>query len=66
MLSNTCPSSTIAGYQFTSHYDCVNAGYAVAQSTFRNLEETEEYNRDYIEQSKIVIKFECRELGAKI
>ena len=66
MLSNTCPSSTIAGYQFTSHYDCVNAGYAVAQSTFRNLEELEEYNRDYIEQSKIVVKFECRELGGKV
>ena len=66
MLSNTCPSSTIAGYQFTSHYDCVNAGYAVAQSTFRNLEELEEYSKDYIEQSKIVVKFECREIGAKI
>ena len=66
MLSNSCPSSTIAGYQFTSHYDCVNAGYAVAQSTFRNLEELEEYSRDYIEQSKIVVKFECREIGAKI
>jgi hypothetical protein len=49
----------------TSHYDCVNAGYAVAQSTFRNLEQTEEFNRDYIEQSKLVIKFECKELGAK-
>ena len=66
MLSNSCPSSTIAGYQFTSHYDCVNAGYAVAQSTFRNLEELEEYSRDYVEQSKIVVKFECREIGAKI
>ena len=39
----------LAGYQFTSHYDCVNAGYAIAQSTFRNLEELEEYNQDYIE-----------------
>ena len=66
MLSNSCPNSTIAGYQFTNHYDCVNAGYAIAQSTFRNLEEIEEYNRDYIEQSKIVVKFECREIGAKI
>ena len=65
MLSNSCPTSTIAGYQFNTHYDCVNAGYAVAQSTFRNLEELEEYNRDYIEQSKIVVKFECREIGAK-
>ncbi len=61
-----CPSNTISGFQFSSHYDCVNAGYAVAQSTFRNLEELEEYSKDYIEQSKIVVKFECREIGAKI
>ena len=66
MLSNSCPSSTISGYQFESHYDCVNAGYAIAQNTFRNLEEIEEYNKDYIEQSKIVVKFECRELGGKV
>ena len=66
MLSNTCPSSTISGYQFESHYDCVNAGYAIAQNTFRNLEEIEEYNKDYIEQSKIVVKFECRELGGNV
>ena len=65
MLSNSCPNSTYAGYQFTNFYDCVDAGYAVAQSSFRNLVETEEYNKDYIENSKIVIKFECRELGAK-
>ena len=65
MLSNSCPNSTIAGYQFSTHYDCVNAGYAIAQSTFRNLEEIEEYNKDYIEQSKIVVRFECRELGAQ-
>ena len=66
MLSNSCPSSTVSGYPFESHYDCVNAGYAIAQNTFRNLEEIEEYNRDYIEQSKIVVKFECRELGGKV
>ena len=32
MLSNNCPQSTIAGYQFNTHYDCVNAGYAIAQA----------------------------------
>ena len=62
MLSGNCPSSSIAGYQFTNYYDCVDAGYAVAQSTYRNLEELEEYNRDYLEQSKIVVKFECKML----
>ena len=64
MLSNTCPSSTIAGYQFTNHYDCVNAGYAVAQKTFRNLKELEDLERDYMEKNKIVVKFECKEIGA--
>ena len=62
MLSNNCPTSTIAGYQFNTHYDCVNAGYAIAQSTFRNLKELEEWDREYLEQSKIVVKFECKEL----
>ena len=66
MLSGNCPSSSIAGYQFTNHYDCVNAGYAIAQSTFRNLKELEEWDRQYLEQSKIVVKFECREVGGKV
>ena len=66
MLSNTCPSSTVAGYQFTNHYDCVNAGYGVAQKTFQNLAELEEWDTDYINQNKIVVKFECREVGAKV
>ena len=65
MLSNNCPTSTIAGYNFNTHYDCVNAGYAIAQSTFRNLKELEEWDREYLEQSKIVVKFECREIGTR-
>ena len=65
MLSNNCPTSTISGYQFNTHYDCVNAGYAVAQSTFRNLKELEEWDREYLEQSKIVVKFECKEVGTQ-
>ena len=66
MLGNSCPSSTISGYQFENHYDCVNAGYSIAQSTFRNLKDMEEYQREVIEKQKLVIKFECREIGAKI
>ena len=65
MLSYNCPTSTISGYQFNTHYDCVNAGYAIAQSTFRNLKELEEWDRQYLEQSKIVVKFECREVGTQ-
>ena len=65
MATGQCPSSTVSGYQFTNHYDCVNAGYAIAQSTFRNLGELEEWDREYLEQSKIVVKFECREVGTQ-
>ena len=66
MINDSCPENTIAGYQFTTHFDCVNAGYAIAQSTFRNLQDMEEYQKEVIEKQKLVIKFECREIGAKI
>ena len=66
MLSNSCPSSTISGYQFESHYDCVNAGYGVSQQTFRNLEALEEWDKDYINEHKIAVRFECKKLGANI
>ena len=59
-----CPSNTISGYQFNSHYDCVNAGYAIAQKTFRNLSELEEWDVNHINENKIVVKFECKQIGA--
>ena len=62
MVSGECPTSTISGYQFESHYQCVDAGYGVSQQTFRNLEDLEEWSREYIEQQKIAIRFECKEL----
>ena len=63
MINNTCPSNTISGYQFTSHFDCVNAGYSIAQSTFSNLQKMEEFERQIIEKKKLVIKFECKQIG---
>jgi hypothetical protein len=62
MINNSCPTSTIAGYEFNTHYDCVDAGYAIAQKTFRNLKDYEEYQREIIEKNKLVIKFECKEI----
>ena len=62
MVSGEWPTSTISGWQFENHYDCVNAGYGVSQQTFRNLEDLEEWSREYIEQEKIAIRFECKEL----
>ena len=53
-MQTNCPSSSVVGYQFENHYDCVNAGYAIAQNTFRNLEEIEEYNRDYLNKVRLL------------
>jgi len=60
MNTGQCPNNTISGYQFNSHYDCVNAGYAIAQKTYRNLKELEEWDTNYINNNKIVVKFECK------
>ncbi len=60
MNTGQCPSSTITGWQFNSHYDCVTAGYGVAQQTYKNLEELENWDKEYINQNKMVIKFECK------
>ena len=65
ITSGQCPSSSISGWQFKTHYDCVNGGYAIAQQSFRQLEAMEEFERDYINKEKIVIKFECKEIGLK-
>ena len=63
ITTGQCPSNSISGYQFNSHYDCTNAGYAIAQTTFRNLKELPEWDIPDFEKDKIVIKFECREVG---
>ena len=63
MTTGQCPSNTISGYQFNSHYNCVDAGYAIAQSTFRNLKELPEWDIPDFEEHKIVIKFECKQVG---
>ena len=65
MATGQCPNSQIAGYQFNTHYDCVNAGYAIAQKTFRNLKELPEWDIPEFEKNKIVVKFECKEIGTQ-
>ena len=65
MVSGECPSSNVSGYQFNNHYDCVVGGYKQAYNAFRSLEEMEELEKDYIEQEKLVIKFECKGLNVE-
>ena len=60
LTTGQCPSHHYSNYQFDNHYDCVVAGYGVAQQTFKNLEKMEEFEREYIENNKIAIKFDCK------
>ena len=62
MASGNCPSSSISGFQFDTHYDCVEAGYKLAYNNYKNLEDLEEFEKNYIEENKIVVKFECRDI----
>ena len=57
MTTGQCPNNSISGYQFPTHYDCVNAGYAIAQKTYRNLSELEEWNIDYINKNNVGILY---------
>lgn len=65
VISGECPSNTISAYQFDNHVDCVSTGYQVAHNTFINLQKLEDFERERIEKEKIVIKFECKQLGEK-
>ncbi len=60
MLSGQCPSSHVPGFSFETHAACTEYGYRVAHGTFKSLEEDQELNQEYIENSRIVVKFECR------
>ena len=64
MATGKCPTNTIPGLQFNNHFDCVVNGYRIAHNTFLNLKELEDFERDYIEREKIVVKFECKQVGA--
>ncbi len=59
-ITGMCPSSSIPGYTFDNHYDCVVTGYRVAHNTFKGLEQTEEMDKEQVEREKLVVKFECR------
>ena len=61
-ISGQCPNSTVSGYQFVNHYDCIASGYKLAHNTFISLKDLENYEIDYIEKNRIVVKFECKEI----
>ena len=60
MLSGQCPSYNYTGHSFSSHSECIEFGYRIAYGTFRELEQNEEFSKEYIENSRIAVKFECK------
>jgi len=60
MVSGQCPSSHIPGFEFDTHSDCVLNGYKIAHSTFKSLEANEEWDEEYVENNKIVVRFDCK------
>ena len=62
IATGKCPTSSITALEFDSHYDCVVNGYKAAHNTFINLKELEEFEKDYINEKRIVVKFECKKL----
>lgn len=62
VVSGKCTSSIIPGYQYKTHWDCVYSGYGFSQKVFKELEDTEEWTKDYINYHKMVVKFECKEV----
>ena len=64
LTTGESPSSSITMQQFESHRDCVLGGYKAAHNAFKVLEKMEEFEREYIEKEKVVIKFECKGLQA--
>ena len=63
MITGKCVSPQTPGYQFETHYDCAIAGYALSQESLKLLSQEEYYyGLDRINEERLAIRFECREL----
>ena len=62
VITGKCMESSITGMMFKSHYDCAIGGYSMALHTFKHLKNDDYYGIDRINEDKIAIKFDCREL----
>ena len=62
VITGKCTESSIPGLMFTSHYDCALGGYKMAHKMFEMLKDDDYYGLDRINEEKIAIKFECKEL----
>ena len=51
-----CTSQKILPYEFTSYHDCITQGY------IHSYKELMEMDKDKIEQDKLAIRFQCRQI----
>jgi len=66
VVQGACYESTITGFTFKSHYDCAQAGYKIAGATLDELANNDVYyGMERVENEKLAIKFECKELDTK-
>ena len=55
-----CTATHVVPLEFNSYKDCILQGYKSSHNTLKEL-----YN-DKIEENKLAIKFECRQVGKKV
>mgnify|MGYP005996718707 FL=1 len=53
-----CTQDQVINEKFETYYDCITKGYLYS---YRHL--TEMYDKDEIEQDKLAIKFQCRDMS---
>jgi len=59
-----CNNESITG-SFDNWSACINQGYKQSHFLLNELYK-EDFERDYIERERIVVKFECRKVGEKV
>ena len=65
MATGTCPTKTISGYQFNTHYDCVDAGYKLAYNNFKSLGDLQDLEKKgKLPKELIVDSYELKKLIA--
>jgi len=65
VVTGKCTEATYTGLMFKDHYDCAIGGYKFALDTFKRLKQDDYYGLERINEEKIAIKFECKELDTK-
>ena len=57
MSTGQCPSSTVSGWQFNSHYDCATSGYLNSITSLQTL------GSENVNKFKLQVAFNCNEVN---